>query len=106
MNLGNSFVKYINNSLNENNYFIEYIHNSLNENDCFVEYINNSLNQNNSFVEYINNSSNKNSSFVERIKLFRWILQHLINLHFMMSNVFQSKFEFRNIFDQDQLPFE
>ena len=39
----------------------------------FVEYINNY------FVEYINNSLNQNNYFVEQIKLFRSILQHLIN---------------------------
>ena len=58
------------------------------QNNYFVEYMNNWLNQNNYFVEYINNSLNKNSSFVERIKLFRWILQHLINHRSRLHNKF------------------
>ena len=85
MNENNSFVEYI------NNYFVEYINNSLNQNNYFGKYINNSLNQNNCFVEYINNYFveyiirqikiiiSLNNYFVEHIKLFRWILQHLIN---------------------------
>ena len=79
LNENNSFIEYVNNSLNQNNYFGEYINNSLNQNIYFVEYINNSLNHNNYLVEYINKSLNQNSSFVEPMKLFRWILQHLIN---------------------------
>ena len=47
MDENNSFVEYVNNSLNENNYFVGYT------NNYFVEYINNSLNLNNCFVEGI-----------------------------------------------------
>ena len=86
------FIRWINifNWLNENNYFVEYTNHSLNQNSYFVEYINNYVVEylhnyfveytNIYFVEYINNSLNQSNYFVKRLKkLFRWILQHLIN---------------------------
>ena len=63
--------------MDENNSFVEYVNNSLNENNYFVGYTNNY------FVEYINNSLNLNNCFVEGIELFWWILQQLINHKFL-----------------------